>query len=191
MMRKLASITTTTTSLIYFHWYFYIPTSFDSTATNTYTCIINIVSPFLVEVERTKTAMYETVCVYMARSTYSWKRSSPNCQILDNIFHQHLSKDISRLQIQPWLQWVGFPFPFQAPALCWKEWKEVALWWRYLPWRLHRWPKVWGVLWICGIDSDYFRHKPCSLTIFYRDRSPVIQSMMKGGQVSFIWKHNI
>ena len=44
MMRKFASITTTTTSLIYFHWYFYIPTSFDSTATNTYKCIINILS---------------------------------------------------------------------------------------------------------------------------------------------------
>lgn len=106
-------------------------------------------------------------------------------RFLSNIFLQHLSKDISSydfLQIQPWLQWVGFPFPFQAPALCWKE---VALWWRYLPWRLHRWPKVWGPLWICGIDSDCFRHKPCSLTIFDRDPCPIFQSMMKGG-LSFL-----
>lgn len=124
MMRKIASITTTTTSLIYFHWYFYIPTSFDSTATNTYKCIINIVSPFLVEVDRAKNnkPMYETACQYMARSTYSWKKSSPNCQILAKYLPSTSVQRYLLLRFSPnpaltSVGWFSFPIPSSSSLL--------------------------------------------------------------------------
>lgn len=124
MMRKFASITTTMTSRIYFHWYFYIPTSFDSTATNTYKCIINIVAPFLVEVDRAKNnkPMYETACQYMARSTYSWKISSPNCQILVKYLPSTSVQRYLFLRFSPnpaltSVGWFSFPIPSSSSLL--------------------------------------------------------------------------